>query len=158
MLREPSFKPPVNPSEDGEVGASDDDEDDDEESETEVEGGHEHGDSEDETETEGKGKGKGKKKAVPLRQRLTGTGPAAKGKGKQKTAASPGAGIAPVTEEPGTSFKISQNEANIRSTFFFHVVASYPEQGEGIIFDLGTFHTRYTRYSLFHTLETRNER
>ena len=103
MLREPSFKPPVHPSEDGEVGASDDDEDDDEESETEVEGGHEHGDSEDETETEGKGKGKGKKKAVPLRQRLTGTGPAVKGKGKQKTAASPGAGIAPVTEEPGTS-------------------------------------------------------
>jgi hypothetical protein len=109
MLREPSFKPPVNPSEDGEVGASDDDEDDDEESETEVEGGHEHGDSEDETETEGKGKGKGKgkNKAVPLRQRLTGTGPAAKGKGKQKTAASPGAGIAPVTEEPGTSLKFS---------------------------------------------------
>jgi len=103
MLREPSFKPPVNVSEDGEVGASDDDEDDEEESETEVEGGeHGHGDSEDETETEGKGKGK--KKAVPLRQRLTGTGPAGKGKGKQKTAASPGAGIAPVTEEPGKLF------------------------------------------------------
>jgi hypothetical protein len=92
MLREPSFKPP--PSEDGEVGASDDDEDDDEESETEVEGA-DHGDSEDETETErAQGKGKGKKKAVPLRQRLT-------GKGKQKTASSPGLGIAPVSEEPG---------------------------------------------------------
>lgn len=94
MLREPSFKPPV--SEDGEVGASDDDDEDDE-SETEVEGG-DHQDSEDETETDmaDKGKGKGKKKAVPLRQRLTGTG-----KGKQKTALSPGAGIAPVSEEPG---------------------------------------------------------
>lgn len=113
MLREPSFKPPVNVSEDGEVGASDDDEDDEEESETEVEGGeHGHGDSEDETETEGKGKGK--KKAVPLRQRLTGTGPSGKGKGKQKTAASPGAGIAPVTEEPGKLFIQMENRADLQ--------------------------------------------
>ena len=149
MLREPSFKPPVNVSEDGEVGASDDDEDDEEESETEMEGGqgHEHGDSEDETETE-QSKGKGKKKAVPLRQRLTGTGPGGKGKGKQKTATSPG--IAPVTEEPGTltedeSNQIRVSEADPRYAIFFHVVPPYSDQRKGALVNLGPFRTRYTR-------------
>lgn len=89
MLREPSFKPPV--QEDGEVGASDDD--DDEESETEVEAGHQD-DSEDETETDA-AKAKGKKKAVPLRQRLKGN------KKQPKAATSPGVGITAVSEEVG---------------------------------------------------------